>query len=149
VVFATLRWPSRKLAHLHLSWLDPSRVRRLTIVGHKKMLVYDDTSDRPLALFDRGSRDVPRLGERMDYDQAPPLSPRGGSVSFPDVPTAEPLAMELAHLLECIERRESPLTDARNARKVVQVLEAGQRSLERGGGFEPLSGGLAGGAPAP
>lgn len=137
VVFATLRWPDRLMANLHASWLDPGRVRRLTLVGSRKMLVYDDVEDSKIALVDKGVDRVPRLGDRMDYDRPPVhrLQQRMGDILLPKVDNAEPLAQEIAHFLDCIESGARPLTDARHARDVVAVLEAGARSLKRGGEF--------------
>jgi predicted dehydrogenase len=132
VVFATLTWPDRVAAHVHVSWLDPGKVRKVTVVGSRKMLVYDDVSDDKIAVLDKGVDRVPRAGERMDYDQADryQLVQRAGDVWMPRIDFQEPLKLEVAHFLECIRTGSPPLTGGQHARNVVAVLEAGQRALE-------------------
>jgi predicted dehydrogenase len=131
VAFATLTWPDRVTAHVHVSWLDPSKVRKVTIVGSRKMLVYDDVSDDKVAVLDKGVDRVPRAGERMDYDRLDryQLVHRAGDVWLPRVEFQEPLKVELDHFLECIRTGQAPLTGPGHARDVVAVLEAGQRAM--------------------
>lgn len=135
VVFAVITWRSRVTAHVHVSWLDPGKVRRVTLVGGRKMIVYDDVSDDKIAVLDRGVDRVPRSGERMDYDQfnAYQLIHRAGDVYLPRIDFQEPLKVEAAHFLECIRTGQTPLTGPQHARDVVAVLEAGQQSLREGG----------------
>lgn len=132
VVFATLAWSGGLHAHIHVSWLDPGKVRRLTIVGSKKMGVYDDLAEHKLAIVDKGVESVPRLGDSMDYDQ-PQLRLRTGSVSWPEIGTEEPLMLELIDFFECIMQGREPVAAARTGVDVVAVLEAGHRSLKEGG----------------
>jgi predicted dehydrogenase len=131
VVFATLTWSDRVAANVHVSWLDPSKVRKMTIVGSRKMVVYDDVSEDKIVVLDKGVDRVPRAGERMDYDEPDryQLVQRAGDVWLPRIDFPEPLKVEVAHFLECIRTGSTPLTDGRHARDVVAVLEAGQRSL--------------------
>jgi predicted dehydrogenase len=134
VVFATLTWPSRVSASIHVSWLDPNKVRRMTLVGSKKMVVYDDISDDKIAIYDKGFERVSRAGERMDYDNFShfKLQSRVGDVLLPKVNFKEPLQVEASHFVECVASGTTPLTGPDHARAVVAVLEAGQKSLKAG-----------------
>jgi predicted dehydrogenase len=139
VVFAVARYPSGVTAHVHVSWLDPGKVRKVIVVGSRKMLVYDDVRDQKLAVFDRGIDRVPALGDRMDFDcyDGYQLIRRMGDVVLPNVEVREPLKVEAAHFLECVRTGAAPLTGPRHGRDVVATLEAGQRSLA-GGGIVPV-----------
>jgi predicted dehydrogenase len=136
VVFASLTWPDRVTAQVHVSWLDPGKVRKMTLVGSRKMVVYDDVSDDKVAVIDKGVDRVPKLGEKMDYDEsgAYQLLHRSGDVLLPRIKFDEPLKVESAHFLDCVRNGREPLTGPGHARDVVAVLEAGQRSLREGGG---------------
>jgi predicted dehydrogenase len=131
VVFATLAWANGVAAHIHVSWLDPGRARKMTLVGSRKMVVYDDTADDKIAVIDKGIDRVPRAGERMDYDQPNyHLRQRAGDTWLPMIDVPEPLRVEAAHFLACIRTGRTPTTGPAHARSVVAVLEAGQRSLK-------------------
>jgi predicted dehydrogenase len=134
VVFATLRWADGVLAHTHVSWLDPGKVRRVTVVGDAKMAVCDDVSDDKVAVLDRGISRVP-TERRMDFDDGPTytLVQRSGDVWMPRVAMQEPLRVEAIHFLECIRTGVEPITGPVHARNVVAVLEAGEQSLRSGG----------------
>ena len=131
VVFAILTWANRVTAHVHVSWLDPSKTRKMTIVGSRKMLVYDDVSDDKIAVIDKGVDRVPKAGERMDYDYFNnyQLLHRAGDILLPRIHFKEPLQVEAAHFLECVRTGQTPLSGPKHARGVVSVLEAGQTSL--------------------
>lgn len=141
VVFATLTWKNRVTAHVHVSWLDPGKVRRVTLVGSRRMIVYDDVSDDKLSVLDRGVDRIPRLGEGMEYDDFDQyqIRHRSGDIWLPHVEFAEPLRTEAAHFLECVRTGGTPLTGPAHARDVIAVLEAGQRSLLAGGQPQPVS----------
>lgn len=131
VVFATLTWANGVMAHVQVSWLDPGKVRKVTLVCSQKMIVYDDVSDDKIAIVDKGVDVTPKLGERMDYDKpSGPLSLRSGDVLLPKVNVPEPLKVESAHFIECVRTGQTPITGPRHARDVVAVLEAGQRALK-------------------
>jgi predicted dehydrogenase len=133
VVFATLTWANGVTGHIHVSWLDPGKVRKMTFVGSRKMVVYDDVSDDKIVVFDKGVDRVPRIGERMDYDQFNyQLIHRTGDVWLPRISFQEPLKVEAAHFLECLRTGETPLTGPKHARDVVAVLEATQTALQTG-----------------
>lgn len=140
VVFATLTWENRVTAHVHVSWLDPGKTRRVTLVGSRRMLVYDDVSDDKLCVLDRGVDRIPRLGEGMEYDDFDrhQILHRSGDIWLPHVESTEPLRTEAAHFLECVRTGNTPLTGPDHARDVVAVLEAGQLSLQAGGQPQPV-----------
>ena len=135
VVFATLKWPNRMTAHIQVSWLDPGKIRKMTLVGSRKMMVYDDVSDDKIAVVDKGVDRVPRVGERMDYDyfNSYQLLHRAGDILLPRIQFEEPLHVESAHFLECVRSGQTPLTGPKHARGVVSVLQAGQQSLRSQG----------------
>lgn len=131
VVFATLTWATGVSAHIHVSWLDPGRVRKMSIVGSRKMVVYDDISDDKIAVLDKGVDRVPKAGQSMDYDNFNnfQIFHRMGDVLLPRIDFQEPLKVEAAHFLDCLRNGRQPLTGPKHARDVVAVLEAGGRSL--------------------
>lgn len=130
-VFLTLRFASGRAAHVHVSWLDPHKVRRITVVGSQKMAVFDDAdSTEKLRIYDKGV-------QRPAYDSyGDSLSLRFGDISIPRIDMREPLRLECQHFIDCIVNGQTPLSDGRNGVQVLRVLEAGQRSLELGG--EPV-----------
>jgi predicted dehydrogenase len=135
VVFATLKWASGVTGHIHVSWLDPGKIRKMTLVGSRKMVVYDDVSDDKIKIYDKGVDRVPKIGERMDYDQSGDyqLIHRTGDILLPKIAFQEPLKTEAAHFLECLRNGRQPLTGPQHARDVVAVLEATQTALKSGG----------------
>ena len=128
VVFGTLRFAGGKLAHLHMSWLDPHKERRVTVVGSEKMAVFDDMSrDEKLKIYDKGV-------ERPEYEpHGTYMALRFGDVLVPRIPNDEPLKLECEHFIECVMERRSPLSDGRSGLRVVRALGALQRSLDSGG----------------
>ena len=134
VVFATLQWANGVTGHIHVSWLDPGKIRKMTLVGSRKMVVYDDVSDDKIMIFDKGVDRVPKIGERMDYDQSDSyqLIHRTGDIWLPKIFFQEPLKTEAAHFLDCLRSGEPPLTGPKHARDVVAVLEATQVALRSG-----------------
>lgn len=133
VVFATLKWENGVCAHVHVSWLDPGKVRKMTFVGSRKMVIYDDVGDDKIVVLDKGVDRVPKIGERMDYDQFNyQLVHRTGDVWLPRISFQEPLKVEAAHFLDCLRTGEQPLTGPKHARDVVAVLEATQTALKTG-----------------
>jgi predicted dehydrogenase len=136
IVFIDMDFAGGISAHIHISWLDPHKVRKMTVVGSKKMIVYDDTSnDARLQLYDKGvSRleDSGSLGSFDDFGKFQLLL-RAGDVYIPKINFVEPLREECAHFLECIRGGKRPITDGENGLKVVNVLEAADKSLKNGG----------------
>jgi predicted dehydrogenase len=128
VVFVTLRFPGGRLGHIHLSWLDPHKARRLTVVGSKKMAVFDDMEvAEKIRVHDKG----PVPPEPGTYGEA--LALRFGETRIPRLSTAEPLREELRAFLRCAATGEEPLTSADSGVRVVRVLAAAERSLKAGG----------------
>ncbi len=130
VVFMNLAFAGTPpmMAQVHLSWLNPRKERRLVVVGSKKMAEFDDCSDQPLRLYDRGYDRPADFADFAEY-----LTLRNGEVSVVPVEMAEPLAVEIQHFLDCIAQRRAPATDLRSGVRVVRWLAAAQASLERGG----------------
>jgi predicted dehydrogenase len=123
VVFCYLRFPSGLAAHLHLSWLDPHKDRRFTVVGSKKMATFDDMElERKLTVYDKGfDQDFSSYGEYIA---------RSGDTWSPRISNEEPLRIECRHFIECVRTGGRPRSDAASGLRVVRVLEALQRSLE-------------------
>ncbi|MCJ7563468.1 MAG: Gfo/Idh/MocA family oxidoreductase [Candidatus Aminicenantes bacterium] len=136
IVFMILDFPGDVHAHIHVSWLDPNKARLLTVVGSEKMIVYDDTSlDAKIRIFDKGiTRNAvdQSLGEYDSFEKFQ-LILRAGDVAVPHFIFPEPLQVECDHFVECIEKRQTPLTDGRDGLHVVNILEAAQQSLKSGG----------------
>ena len=128
VVFVTLTFPNNILAHVHASWLDPSKTRQMTIVGSEKMIVYDDVdAEAKLRIYDKG---VYKHGSAFGESQ---LKIHSGDIYIPKIDMSEPLRNECAHFIECVRDNKCPRTDGENGLRVVRVLEAAQRSLEKNG----------------
>jgi predicted dehydrogenase len=126
VCFLSLEYPQGPLGHIHVSWLDPVRTRRMVVVGSKKMAVYDDVAERKLAIYEKGVDVKAVVGEKMDYDPAgtPSFSYYDGEVRWPKLAWEEPLKVQARHFLDCIRSGKEPLTGATHARAVVGILEA-------------------------
>jgi predicted dehydrogenase len=134
--YMDLAFPNDVNASVHTSWLDPNKVRRITLVGSKKMVVYDDVETlEKIRVYDKGV-DVPSRTEQFGEFQ---LSYRYGDISIPSVPGHEPLRLECEHFLECITTGATPRTDGLQGLKVVQALEIAGVSLANGGTMVPMS----------
>lgn len=128
VVFLYMRFPKGHLGHVHVSWLDPHKVRRFTVVGSKKMAVLDDQEPtEKLRVYDKGVD----AGSIVDYARS--LHVRSGDIWIPELPAVEPLKLECQHFLDCVRTRQKPRTDGRHGLEVIRVLEAASRSLANGG----------------
>ena len=128
VAFIDLSFPSGAIAHVELSWLAPSKIRRTTVVGSRKMVVYDDTSVEPVRVFDAGAalRDPQDFGEyRMSY--------RTGDIVSPHVEATEPLAAEIRDFVQAVRTSSPPRSTATLGLDVVLTIEAVERSLAGGG----------------
>ena len=129
VVFLTMEFGSGVLAHVQLSWLDPHKERKLTVVGANKMAVFDDMEAREkLRIYDKG---VDRPPEYGSYGEA--LSIREGDIFIPKIANVEPLAAELNHFVRVARGGEPPRASAEDGVAVVRVLDAASRSLAGGG----------------
>jgi predicted dehydrogenase len=123
VVFCYLRFPSGLGAHLHLSWLDPHKERRFTVVGSKRMATFDDMEmERKLSVYDKGfDEDFSSYGEYIA---------RSGDIHSPRISNEEPLRIECRHFVERVRDGGEPRSGGESGLRVVRVLEALQRSLE-------------------
>jgi predicted dehydrogenase len=138
VVFMSVKFEEDVIGHVHCSWLDPSKVRDATIVGSRKMAVYDDVSqDMKVRLYDKGIIKQSSLGRYETFARFQMLA-RAGDMLVPKVEFREPLALEMEHFVQCIASGSTPLTDGANGRRVVAVLEAAQRSLLEGGAAQDV-----------
>ena len=128
VVFLNLEYPSKVIASVHVSWLDPQKVRKMIVVGSKKMVVYDDIAENKIAIYDKGIDRKAILGENMDFDHPRPLqfNYRSGDILLPQIQFREPLRVEAEHFRDCILGNSQPLTDVSHARSVVSILERAQ-----------------------
>jgi predicted dehydrogenase len=138
VVFLTMEFESGVMAHVQMSWLDPHKERRLTVVGSRRMVVFDDMQPREkLKVYDKG---VDRPPEYSSYGES--LSIREGDIFIPRIPNVEPLTAELRHFVAVIEGREAPRTGVEGGIEVVSILAAASQSMAEGG--RPVSLQLAG-----
>jgi len=132
VVFLAMEFASGVLAHVQMSWLDPHKERKLTVVGARKMVVFDDMEPREkLRIYDKG---VDRPPEYGSFGES--LAIREGDIFIPRIPAVEPLAAELTHFVRAARGAEAPRATAEDGVRVVRVLEAASRSLARGGAPE-------------
>ena len=123
VVFCYLRFPSGLMAHLHLSWLDPHKERRFTIVGSDKMATFDDMAiEQKLVIYDKGFD--------QDYSSYGEYIARSGDVWSPAISNEEPLRIECRHFAESVRLGTTPISDGPKGLRVVRVLEGLQRSLD-------------------
>jgi predicted dehydrogenase len=123
VVFCFLRFPSGLAAHLHLSWLDPHKERRFTVVGSRRMATFDDMDlERKVTVYDKGFDEA--VGSYGEYIT------RSGDIWSPRVPAVEPLRVECEHFVACVRDGRTPRSDGESGLRVVRVLEALQQSLD-------------------
>ncbi len=147
VVFLNIIYPNKIMANIHVSWLDPHRVRSMTVVGSQKMVVYDDTAENKIAIFDKGIDRMAVLGQHMDFDQPEfqTFNHRSGDVILPKIDFQEPLRVEIDHFLDCVKNGTACLTGVNHAKKVVEILSGQIRSnrQRRFNGFRTRSARLA------
>jgi predicted dehydrogenase len=135
VVFAQLAFDGGAIAGIHVSWLDPYKVRRVTAVGDRKMVVFDDIAvDERLRVFDKGAsyEAVSESARGTEFGEYRALI-RDGDITIPKLPSQEPLKEQVAEFARCCATGERPLTDGVAGRRVVAVLEAATESLRRDG----------------
>lgn len=129
VVFLHMEFASGTMAHVQLSWLDPHKERKLTVVGDRKMVVFDDMEPREkLRIYDKG---VTRPPDYTSWGES--LAIREGDIFIPKIPNVEPLGAELAHFVRVARGAEAPRAGAADGVRVIRVLEAATRSLASGG----------------
>src|SRR5712691_1125628 len=129
VVFITLNFDDEALAHIHVSWLDPHKIRKMTIVGSKKMVGFDDMENtEKMRIYDKSAEHNADYSTFAEY-----VTLRFGDITIPHLKIDEPVRLECRHFLECIRDRRQPRSDGRDGLRVVKVLAAAQRSLEKNG----------------
>jgi predicted dehydrogenase len=139
-VFATLRYSGDVLVNLHASWLNPRKVRDITVVGERKMLTLDDMNlSEPLRIYDKGVSTEHVSPEWIDSFGSFRASVREGNITIPRVSLGEPLATECAHFIECIQHGKSPLSDGMLGVAVVRTLDAIRRSMNDYGREAPVA----------
>lgn len=135
VVFMMLYYPNDVKAHVQVSWLDPRKVRSMTVVGSDKMIVYDDMADSKIQIYDKGIKKQnmeDSLGPYDDFGKYQ-LIKSAGDVTFPKIDFTEPLKSECDEFIKSITSDSRPLTDGVNGLNVVSVLEAAEQSIQSGG----------------
>ena len=134
LVFLHLDFPSGKSAHIHVTWLDPLKTRKIIVVGSRKMVVYDDVStDRKIMVYDKGiDKTLQNNLKHEIYDYASfQLKNRVGDIIIPKIDFKEPLALECQHFIDCILIKEKPITDGISGLHVVDILEKAQKNLDK------------------
>lgn len=130
VAFLTLRYPGNVLAHVHVSWLNPNKLRSTTVVGSKKMLVYDDVSAlEKIRIYDKGVTVTPHYDTFGEFQ----LSYRYGDITIPRLDDAEPLKVACQHFIDCVEKGIPARSSGVHGLDVVRVLDAAMTSVREDG----------------
>jgi predicted dehydrogenase len=136
VAYINLMFPGNISAHIHVSWLDPCKVRRITVVGSKKMVVYNDIeNETKIKIYDKGvdpsPQDTNGFGEyQFNY--------RTGDITIPSIRFIEPLRQECQHFIDCVINHTEPSSSGRGGLEVVKILEAAQHSIMNGQASEVI-----------
>ncbi len=133
VVFLSLEYPGKVIVNIHVSWLDPQKVRKMIVVGSRKMVVYDDIAENKITVYDKGIDRRAILGENMDFDhpQMAQFNYRSGDILIPQINFKEPLRVEAEHFCDCVREGREPLTGLNHARTVVSILERAKPTSDR------------------
>lgn len=134
VVFLQMEFPSGALVNCHLSWVDPIKTRKVTIVGDKGMIIWDDTSlDQSIRIYNKKIKVKDNESKKnLNFKEFKSLISHGDEI-IPYLPNQEPLKKEILHFIECIKKSKSPLTNGDHALSVLRVLLSAQESLANGG----------------
>jgi predicted dehydrogenase len=128
IAFISLEYPNNILVHLHVSWLDPKKIREITVVGSKKMITWNDMLARPIEVYSKHVEKDPYHYEFGEFH----LVAKEGEVLIPYVKNASPLKLQTDHFIDCINKRKSPLSDGANGLEVVEILNEIQNKLTTG-----------------
>jgi predicted dehydrogenase len=129
MVTANIKFKSGQSAFVHVSWLDPHKIRLMTVVGSKKMVVYDDVStDMKIQIFDKG---IDRFEDFHSFGQFQ-LIHRAGDILIPKIDFKEPLETQAGHFVECLNEKKEPFTSGEKSLPVVRILESVQNSIKKG-----------------
>jgi predicted dehydrogenase len=135
VAFLYLKYPGSIMAHVHVSWLNPNKIRKTTVVGSKKMLVYDDVSSlEKIRIYDKGVTVLPHYDTFGEFQ----LSYRFGDIFIPKLDDSEPLKVACQHFIDCIETKVEPRSSGQHGLEVVKVIEAANESLTNSGAMVSL-----------
>ena len=135
VALLTMNFSNNVIAFVHVSWLDPNKIRRTTIVGSRKMLVYDDIAHQePIRIYDKGVSVLPYYDSFGEFH----FSYRYGDIMAPRIAATEPLKIETEHFIDCVLNRRRPRSDGVSGLRVVSVLEASDASLRADGALVPV-----------
>ena len=127
VVFGYVRFPSGVIGHLHLSWLDPHKMRKMTVIGSERMVVFDDMeTERKVTIYDKGP--ITHTATYGEY-----IAVRSGDIHIPKIEGTEPLKLVCEHFVDCVANGTQPMSDAAAGLAVVEVLEAMTESLANAG----------------
>jgi predicted dehydrogenase len=138
VAYLNLIFPGNIPAYIHVSWLDPCKVRRITVVGSKKMAVYNDIeNEQKIKIYDKGV-DAPPAYTNGGFDEFQ-CSYHTGDITIPNIRFAEPLRQECQHFLDCIVNQTKPLSSGYEGLEVVKILETAQRSMSNGQTHEVIT----------
>jgi predicted dehydrogenase len=130
VVFATIKFADGKMANIHCSWLDPHKIRKMTVVGPEKMVTFDDMeATEKIRIYDKGAA----IRHDITTSYADIISLRFGDITIPTIPGGEPLSLECQHFIDCVLENRVVHSDGADGLRVVRVLEAGQKSLKNQG----------------
>ena len=133
LAYVHLEFPNNLVAHFHLNWLAPVKIRQTIVAGSKKMIVYDDMQrSEKIKVYDKGIA-IDSLSEGIDALYKASINYRTGDVVAPHLKNSEALAVEVAHFVDCVRTRQRPLVDGLAGFRVVRLLEAAQQSLDQGG----------------
>ena len=131
IAFITLGYPNGIIANIHVSWIDPNKVREIVVVGSQKRIVFNDLDNHEIVkVFEKG---VSPVGSPNSYGDFTRFAVRDGDIISPKVEAYEPLREECQHFINCIQGNLSPLTDGQNGADVVYILEAANKSIEQNG----------------
>ena len=141
IAYLTLHYQSNLIAHVHVNWLAPVKVRRTLVGGSRKMIVYDDLEpSEKIKVYDKGIVIDPRSPSRRNKQDQLRVGYRTGDMWAPQLDLGEALARELREFISCVESGTTPTADAQAGLRVVSILEAASRSLTRGGAMVELEG---------
>lgn len=135
VIFMVMHFPNNIIAHVQVSWLDPSKVRKMTVVGSEKMIIYNDMDDHKIQIYDKGIKVQnieDSLGPYDDFGKYQ-LIKQAGDVSFPKIDFKEPLQEECGDFISSIVQDKQPLANGENGLRVVKVLQTAQDSINLNG----------------
>jgi len=128
LAFISMSYPEKTLVNIHVSWLDPVKVRRITVVGDLKMAIWDDLDNvEPVKIFDKGIIKEPYYDDFGEFQ----LLTRDGDVYSPRIKLVEPLRNEAVHFIDCVENRKNPICDGESGLDVVKILNMIQESLKQ------------------